>query len=245
MIKKLINSVTRNDLEKFAGETGFREFYNAHLPYYNTLLLDVKNKLAISKIQSWLEKQFAARYNKYKIIISPLTKGFHFTQNFKYKNDKVNIIWISAPTQYDTAKLTQLQIAALYTSVAFTEIDHNYINPVTDIYKKELNEIMGGDNRSNWINESGDAAFYKNGYKVFNEYMTHAVYLLYIKDTYGETEYETVAASKIKGMVTSRKYYRFKEFYETLLQLYLTKAPNATITDLYPAIIKYCKTISK
>jgi hypothetical protein len=235
------HSVSRNELERFANETGFREFYAAHLTYYKSLLQNAKDKLAVSKIQIWLENQFASRYDKYKIVISPLSAGFHFTQNFKYNGDKTNIIWISAPTQYDTTKYTQQQIAALYTSVAFTEIDHNYINPATDNYKKEVNEIMGGNNRRNWIDEKGDASLYTNGYAIFNEYMTHAVYLLYIKDSYGKIEYETAAASKISKMVSGRKYYRFKEFYEMLLQLYEGKNSKQTITELYPALLEWCK----
>jgi hypothetical protein len=239
------HSVSRKELEIFGNETGFREFYAAHLPYYNALLQDVKDKLAVSKMQDWLEKQFAARYDKYKIVLSPLSNAFHFTQNFKYKGDNTNIIWISAPAQYDTTRYTQKEIAAMYSGVAFTEIDHNYINSVTDKFKAAVNEIMGGINRKNWIDESGDAALYNNGYKIFNEYMTHAVYLLYIKDVFGGSEYKTAFDSKMKGMIERRKYYRFKAFYEMLLLLYQNKTANQTLTDLYPATIEWCQKINK
>lgn len=240
-----LHSVSRKELENFGNETGFRQFYAAHLPYYKALLQDVKDKLAVSKMQGWLEKQFVTRYDKYKIVVSPLSNAFHFTQNFKYKGDNTNIIWISAPAKYDTVKYTQKQIAAIYCGIAFTEIDHNYINPVTDKFKEEVNEIMGGVNRKNWIEENGDASLYTNGYKVFNEYMTHAVYLLYIKDVFAEREYKTAFDSKMKGMIERRKYYRFKAFYEMLLLLYQNKATNQTLTDLYPAAVEWCRAINK
>jgi Domain of unknown function (DUF4932) len=240
-----LHSINRKELENFGTTTNFREFYTSHMPYYNLVLQQTKNNLNVDKIQTWLENEFPNRYDKYKIVISPLTAGFHFTQNFIYKGEKTNIIWIAAPTQFDTLAFTPQHIAALYTSGAFTEIDHNYINPVTNKYKKEVNEIMGGTNRKNWIDESGDAALYTSGYALFNEYMTHAVYLLYIKNAYSESDYKVAAATKIKSMVSKRKYYRFKEFYENLLQLYQNKASSKTITKLYPDIIDFCRKMNK
>jgi Domain of unknown function (DUF4932) len=236
------NSVSRAELEKFAVETNFRNFYKRHLPYYNAMLADVKNKLAVPTIQAWLEKQFTARYDKYTIVVSPLANAFHFTQHFNYKGDKTTVIWIGAATGFDTLTTGSSLAAASYAGVAFTEIDHNYVNPATDKYKKEVNEIMGGNNRKNWVDESGDAALYSTGYAVFNEYMTHAVYLLYIKETYGEKVYETVLANKVKGMTARRKYYRFGAFYNALLQCFQNRRNNQLLADLYPAILQWCKT---
>jgi hypothetical protein len=70
----------------------------------------------------------------------------------------------------------------------FSEIDHNYVNPVSDKYKKEINKIMGDEHRSKWIKANGDGKYYGTGYKVFNEYMTHAVYLIYTNEFYSAAD---------------------------------------------------------
>jgi hypothetical protein len=49
------------------------------------------------------------------------------------------------------------------------EIDHNYINSVSDQYKKRLNKVHGDTNKRMWIDKTGDAKYYNNGYTIFNE----------------------------------------------------------------------------
>lgn len=236
-----LNSVSKEDLEQFGAAIGFRTFYQTQLPYYSALLQDVQQKLNIPQIQQWLEERFSARYDLYQVVISPLSGGFHFTTRFTMDQQKTNVIWISAPYQYDTLLYSPQQIAALYTSVAFTEIDHNYVNPVTDHFKASVNAIMGGVNRGKWIDERGDAAMYGSGYAVFNEYMTHAVYLLYIKDYFDSAAYAFALKSKTNSMVNARKYIQFKAFNEMLLKLYEQRANGQGIEDLYPAVIEWCR----
>lgn len=236
-----LNSVSKEDIEQFGSAIGFRAFYQSQLPFYGALLKNVQQKLNVPEIQRWLEGRFSTKYDQYQIVVSPLSGGFHFTQRFTMNQQKTNVIWISAPAQYDTLIYSQQQIAALYTSVAFTEIDHNYVNPVTDQYKAAVNSIMGGIHRGKWIDERGDASMYGSGYAVFNEYMTHAVYLLYVKDHFDAAAYALALKSKTNSMVNARKYIQFKQFYEMLLALYENRIKGQTIEDLYPAVIEWCR----
>lgn len=236
-----LNSVSKEDIEQFGSAIGFRAFYLTQLPFYTALLQNVQQKLNIPQIQQWLEERFSIRYDLYQVVVSPLSGGFHFTTRFTMDQQKTNVIWISAPYQYDTLLYSSQQIAALYTSVAFTEIDHNYVNPVTDHYKASVNAILGGDNRGKWIDERGDAAMYGSGYALFNEYMTHAVYLLYVKDHFDAAAYAVALKSKTNSMVNARKYIQFKAFYEMLLKLYEQRTSGQGIEDLYPAVIEWCR----
>ena len=236
-----LNSVSKEEIEQFGSAIGFRAFYQTQLPFYAALLQNVQQKLNVPQIQRWLEDLFSTKYDLYQIVVSPLSGGFHFTQRFTMDQQKTNVIWISAPYQYDTLVYSPQQIAALYTSVAFTEIDHNYVNPVTDQYKTSVNAIMGGVNRGKWIDERGDAAMYGSGYAVFNEYMTHGVYLLYVKDHFDTAAYQLALKSKTNSMVNARKYIQFKAFYEMLLKLYENRMKGQTIEDLYPAVIEWCR----
>ncbi len=234
-------SVNRNLIEDFAKASNFQAFYETYKLFYLQGLEDAKNKLDISKIQHWLKTEFSSQYDKFNIVISPLMNATHFTKNFSYKGNKTSIMWVANGLGYDTTKYSQKQIAGIYTGVVFTEIDHNYVNPVSDNYKKDITPIMGDNNRAKWIKADGDGKFYSTGYKIFNEYMTHAVYLIYTNTIYSTGDQIIIENSRIKLMEQRRKYYRFGDFYRQLKTLYLSKKEGETITSLYPKILEWCK----
>ena len=235
------NSVSRNTIEDFAKTSNFKKFHDNHLPFYQEILIDTKNKLNLNKVQQWLETEFPSKYDKFNIVISPLMNATHFTTNFYFKGDKTSIMWVSTGLGYDTKVYSQTQIAGIYTGVVFTEIDHNYVNAVSDKYKSEINTTMGDTNREKWIKPDGDGKFYGSGYKIFNEYMTHAVYLIYTSTFYSKNDQIVIENSRIKMMEQRRKYHKFGDFYRKLNTLYLAKNGGETITKLYPKMLEWCK----
>jgi len=237
-----LKSVNKNLVEDFARVSNFEKFYNQHKDYYNNELKIVQQNSNVNSQQKWLETEFPARYDNYRIIISPLMGSTHFTQRFKLEGKRKCIMWV-ASYDGDQQKLNTIE-KANYTGIVMTEIDHNYVNPVSDKYKKELNELMGGIYRTKWTN-GGATNSYKSGYSVFNEYMTHAVYLLYINQQINALEQPKVEKSKIEGMIKRRRFIKFAEFYEQLNTLYQTRKPNETIANLYPTMIEWCKSENK
>jgi hypothetical protein len=233
-------SVNKKLIKDFADKTGFEKFYNQQQTYYLQSLAEVQEYLKVENIQQWLEREFPTRYDNYNIIISPLMNGFHFTQKFSQKGTKNCVMWVCDAKGWDESKYSKSQISGIYTGVVFTEIDHNYINPVSDTYKKDLEKIMGAGFRANWIKEDEYSKMYGNGYKVFNEYMTHAVYLLYTGSHYSAEDQKIIEKNRIGIMNDSRNYYRFEDFYNHLKILYASKSENETIPDLYPKIIEWC-----
>jgi len=234
-------SVSRNDIEDFAKKTNFESFYNKHQTLYRQTLEDAKNKLNVNKIQQWLETEFSSKYDRLNIVISPLMNATHFTKNFNYKNNKTSTMWVSDGFSYDTKVYSQTQIAGIYTGVVFTEIDHNYINAVSDNYKDEIDKMMGNENREKWIKPDGDGKFYGGGYKIFNEYMTHAVYLIYTNTFYAKNDQIVLENSRLNMMEKRRKYHKFGDFYRKLNTLYLAGNGGETITKLYPKMLEWCK----
>ena len=89
------------------------------------------------------------------------------------------------------------QISGIYTGVVFTEIDHNYVNPVSNNFKIDIDRIMGDSNRAKWIKADGDGKFYNNGYKIFNAYMTHAVYLVYTNTVYAKVDQTVIEIQEL------------------------------------------------
>lgn len=94
----------------------------------------------------------------------------------------------------------------------------------------EQNGQMGGASNS-----------YRTGYKVFNEYMTHSVYLLFTSQMLNSNDQQIIENMKINGMKGRRKFIKFDEFYKKLKQLYQERKPNENIADLYPHLIDWCE----
>lgn len=233
-----VKAVSKNKIEDFAEISKFEQFYSEHKDYYNSELKAVQQNSNVNEQQKWLEKEFYAKYDNYRIIISPLMGDTHFTQRFKFRGKRKCIMWVKT-FDSENQQINNLN-KARYIGTVMTEIDHNYVNPVSDKYKKELNALMGNSYRTKWTN-GGASNSYKTGYAVFNEYLTHAVYLLFVNQFLNTTEQLAVNNSKIDVMIKVRKFVKFAEFYELVKNLYHSRKSNETIADLYPQIIEWCK----
>lgn len=230
--------VKRKYMKDFSKVTQFEKFYKNHQEYYKEALENSKRYADVKNQQIWLEQHFSKRYDKYNIVISPLMYGTHFTQRFKFQGMRTCIMWVALPDIQQS--FSENIKAGRYTGVVMTEIDHNYVNPVSDEFKKELNKIMGDEHRTKWTGGSYSNS-YKTGYKVFNEYMTHAVYLLYTNQKYNTNEQQALESAKIGSMVNTRKFITFGNFYTELKRIYQNKESGETIETLYPDIIEWCK----
>ena len=107
-------------------------------------------------------------------------------------------------------------------------------------YKKEIDSSIA--DRNKWVAKGGDAELYPSAMSVFNEYITHAVFILYAKDNFNKEDFEIIKKDREDLMVKYRKYIKFKEFDEQLLKLYRNKLPEEKVADLFPKIINWCKT---
>ena len=233
-----VKSINKKKVADFARISNFEKFYAKHKEYYQNELKMVQQNANVNEQQKWLEKEFPSRYDNYRIIVSPLTGSTHFTQRFKFKSKRQCIMWVST-FKSDNQENNNID-KARYLGTVMTEIDHNYVNPVSNKYKKTLNALMDGTHRTKWTN-GGASNSYKTGYKVFNEYMTHAVYLLFATQELNDSEKQLVEKSRIDVMTQLRKFIKFAAFYERLKLLYQERKSNETITELYPKMIDWCK----
>jgi hypothetical protein len=235
----LFNSVKRSLIKDFAHKSNFEQFYKQHYNYYMATLQDVHNKVNATKVQQWLQHEFKpTMYDGFTIVISPLMNNFHYTKNVKYKGKRKAIMWVcDANDSTAITKYNRDVWAGIYLGIVFTEIDHNYVNPASDKYKDTLNKLMGGQYRNKWVGNYGDASYYPTGYKVFNEYMTHAVYLLYTNSIYDNNTQQLIELNRVTLMGNKRGFKEIAIFYELLKELYNNKKANETIVDLYPEVI--------
>lgn len=220
-------------IEEFAKKSNYISFYTDNQKYYNKLIEDYKSIIPVKKIWKWLEGNFSSRYDTYYIVISPLINGIHNTIRFYNKGSKECIMFVGAIDDTSIDKIEE----ALFTRAIFTEIDHNYVNPTTNMFKQEVDNALGDFKK--WNKQKYDN--YDSSYLTFNEYVTWGTFLLFAYDSYEKSVFKEVKKKVVSQMVKQRKFIHFDKFADFYINLYIKEGDNSKIEDLYPTIIKWFK----
>mgnify|MGYP006287272955 FL=1 len=179
-------------IKDFIAKSEFKEFYKQNRPYYEKLINNYNELCDFHKVKNWLNNKFSTTHHSYRIIFSPLTGGLHNTMSLKSINQPGEQIFmfVSAPSEsIDSLNNNELEIkASQATREVFTEIDHQYVNPLTDKYISEMKSSMS--DYKEWSNQKN--GLYTSKYKTFNEYMTWGVFNLYALDTYSKRNIDTI-----------------------------------------------------
>jgi len=244
MLLKLYNSdyfilMGNTDLiNDFAKKTNFIAFYNAHKSYYAKLIGLFEQQCDFENMKNWLEQKFANKYGSYRIVFSSLTGGSHNTVHIEdvKRGVKQALMFVCAPDEnlQVTDKDFEIKTGQMV-RVVFTEIDHNYINPLTDRYEKQLNSAMPSFKA--WNSEK--VIYYSSSNSVFNEYMTWGVFNLYALDTYTPENVDTIIQNVVQQML-SRNFHRFPAFNNKLIELYKAKS-KPTIDQLYEPMLEWVR----
>jgi hypothetical protein len=70
--------------------------------------------------------------------------------------------------------------------------------------------------------------------------MTHAVFCLWVLDTYDKQTADFVISARETLMVDKRHFDKFREFDKALIDLH-EKDKQVKVADLYPAILDWCE----
>jgi hypothetical protein len=228
-------------VEDFAKKSKFRKFYAANQAYYAQQIQRQKELLPIRQMWTWLEQQFpATTYQSYRVVFSPLIWGSHSTQNYStYKVFSQCVMFICNADRVDNQKDMPEKIKeGIMSGIVFTEIDHNYVNRVSNKYKKTIDSIFS--DRIKWAATGKGNEFYGSPMNVFNEYMTWSVFCLYVLDFYNKADAEQIIHERETRMVDKRNFIRFKEFNRALIQI-RKEHPGLKVVELYPFILDWCK----
>lgn len=225
-------------IEDFAKVSGFRRFYMKHSSYYKELINTYKALIPVDKMKVWLETKFLISYGSYRVIFSPLVNGAHSTRTFRDNGFEQAVMFISAArynSKYNEA-LNEMRLSR----VVFTEIDHNFVNPISSKYIEDINRIFA--DRSYWTNESNVGTnAYSTPYKVFNEYMTWALFSLYAIDNFEENDVQVFLISMEKQMVKERGFRQFDAFNQELIMAYANMPAESSIVSLFPVILEWAE----
>ncbi len=230
-------------VQDFANQTDFRSFYKNNNKYYRKLESRQKKLQPIRKMWKWLEADFPQRYNSYKVIFSPLIEGSHSTQNFfkgSYQKPEFKecLMFINSPENIDfKSEYSERIKEGIMSGIVFTEIDHNYVNPASADNIKAIRDLI--KNKDLWATKNAQEN-YRTEYAIFNEYMTHSLFCLYVKENYKEKEGSEIVNQRIK-LMERRGFFKFDQFNEKLI--HLLKGRKKTISEMYPAAIEIMKEI--
>jgi len=238
-VKVEVNPITtyKTEIEAFAKKSEFRKFYKAHQAAYEGIYQDYQQKVNVQKQWKWLEKNFEAKTDCYVIYTSLLINGLNYTTG--YDEGGFKLIEMILPPPTEAADKSEKANEAFNTRVMFTEIDHNYVGAPSKKHKADLEVAL--KDRDKWVNKKAyGTEYYPDGERVFNEYMTYAVFILYAQDNWkkdpqllDEVEKEVIAT------MISRGFIKMSEFTAALKEL-RSENKKQKIDQLYPALIKWC-----
>lgn len=218
-------------IENFVKISGFRQFYQAHLSYYQDLAKAYLISQHYPEMHHFLEKELGKSTiaGSYAIVMSPLVGRM----NCHRRVTGVDTDFITLPGFLLTGKTvkeaSQEEIAS-GTHMLFTELDHAFVNPLT--YKHRSLVRIHFDNQL-WDASSG---YETDSLATFNEYMTWGIYDIFV------AQYFPSVAAKVSIDWTfqneTRGFYASALFTKELTTLYRNRKPGQTLRDIYPAFIK-------
>jgi hypothetical protein len=119
-------------------------------------------------------------------------------------------MFLSAPnTYYNEAAVPTKYGVANMTRNLFTEVDHNYINPITNRAQNIRKVVRYFSDIDKWNRRDG----YRRAALTFNEYMTWGVYLMFAYDFYNQEKFTLHLKNTIE-LMKYRGFYRFEDFAE-------------------------------
>jgi uncharacterized protein DUF4932 len=222
--------------QSFADASQFRTFFAANESVYVDQIARYRAAAEVDDIAAWLEREFPGiRYRHYTVVLSPLVYGSH-SANFPSTNEA--IFFVAGPDVTSDASTSPGVRKAVIQRILFTEIDHAFVNPVTDRNRSAVTAAF--QNRGKWTTD--ESSFYDSPITVFNEYMTWAVFLLYAQDRLSEADFNSLRQLTVQQMEGSRRFQRFGAFFTQLLSIYRARAAGTTVADLFPQIITWART---
>jgi hypothetical protein len=229
-------------LQSFADETHFREFYKQNVETYESQIAFYRDTANIAEMKRWLDKNFPGSndYDTYKIIFSPLVAYNQSTTWFDSNGFKELQPHVNFPYPQDMRRyygpMTEEGQNVFRGNIVFTEINHGYINPEADKYAERI--LRAISNRDRWVEKSKGTGYY-GGISAFNEYMNWGLVSLRLVDYAPKDEQDRMIANVDRMMVRSRGFLQFEKFDKFLVNLYRTRPAGKTIADLYPQIIAW------
>ncbi|CAA0182930.1 DUF4932 domain-containing protein [Tenacibaculum maritimum] len=226
-------------INNFVQKSNFRVFFKQNKDYYNAVSHKYKKTQYLNEMREFLAKEFGKQYSsdeKYNVVLSPFVYRMNCHRNID-STTVADFITIPNYVLSDTISTNEKDIATSIHNL-FTEMDHGYVNPTTNQYKESVAKNFDANL---WDNESGYNE--NNGFGVFNEYMTWAVYDIFLEKHFPDYANEVGLNWSFQNDSRGLEYSQL--FTKQLLALYNQKEDSETLKDLYPKILEWTSEIQK
>ncbi len=230
-------------VQDFVNISNYRKFFLSNKAYYEKLEKRLSELQPIDKMRKWLEKEFPFKFDAFKVVFSPLIVGSHSTQNFfkgffKNPDFKECIMFVNSSESIDlNNQYSEALKEGLMSGIVFTEIDHNYVNPSSSKNAILIKELL--KNKNFWATANAQQ-IYSSENAIFNEYMTHSLFCIYVSENYSKSDANAIINDRIK-LMAKRGFSKFDEFNITLGSI--LKNRTKTVYELYPEIINQMQNI--
>jgi hypothetical protein len=209
----------RSETESFLKECRARLFLRDHAETFAAVRKALFEAVDLEDMQRWLENEFSARPSPMEIYVSPMTGGWNFTN----LDSITPRLWVPA-----VRRLADDYDRFIVVASVFTEVNHNYVNPVTSSLSTTdysyFTSTQGWATPQAWDD-------YGTPELVLNEYMTWAAYLFYARDRISGDILSKIEARTIKFMEQQRGFPKFGLFVNQLTQH--RNSLNATLERCY------------
>ncbi|RKR80529.1 uncharacterized protein DUF4932 [Mucilaginibacter gracilis] len=237
--KITVNPITtyKAGIEHFAEISGFRTFFATHKNFYKELVTDYEKNGYLKKQWKWLEKNFNTKIANYQILCSPLINGLNYT--FDYGDSNFKMIQMVLPPLDHNEQWSPAFTEAMNTKGMFTEIDHNYVRKPSNDHEMEINAAL--KERKKWVDTTYGTEYYQNPVKVFNEYMTFGVFILYCEDIFkNDTQTLRMIYKDVNEVMSKQRGFIKMPLFNDYLTSLRKRYPNRKIDDLYPELLQWC-----
>lgn len=228
-------------MQDFSDESGFRAFYRREAPFYQSQVREFEERIDARRMLAWLTRNFPAvkPYDYLNIVFSPLVLGYQSVTHIESNGFSELQAHVNFPYPRPGDKGFSPQAVALrHAANLFTELNHGFIDPTTDLYEERINRALA--DRSAWVKEGEGTVSYSTPELVFNEMLNWGLLSLYIVDNApAEDAQKLIAALNEMMGPAGRGFSRFPEFNLFLVDAYRRLPEGATVASLYPAILDW------
>lgn len=221
-------------IQDFIQKSNYREFYKAHLPLYEGIVANYADYYMLDAMRTFLERESgratpAPGRGTYKVILSPLAGRMNCHRDIDSITTADFPSLSTALIDNNAAGTNDQAQRAVEIHTVFSEMDHGYVNPVTELFRAEVGR--------KFKNEFWDRASGYKGLSCFNEYMTWALYDIFVKE-----QFPAIADSistQWHYQNASRGFFASSLFASQLMRLHSLKKPGETLKDLYPKLLDW------
>jgi len=223
-------------LADFAAASDFGGFYERNRAYYEEQIQAYRDAVPLEHMVDWLERNFGLSYESFRVLLSPLTGGTHNTWLLRDSATRQHqaVMFVPAPVNFAGLNLPPELVAGSLARATFTELDHNYVNPTTDLDSNLRLVVRAFEDRAKWY--SGPV--YQGPGLIFNEYMTWGAFTLWAAEYY-DADLAAQLAEQTVQIMLRRGFGLYREFEEELLRVWEARRPGETAADMFGPMLRW------